>query len=324
MSDLSEAQRVLQIEAQAIRDLGARLGQEFVQAVDLVCQCEGKVIVAGMGKSGHIGRKLAATLSSTGTPAFFLHPAESSHGDMGLIGGSDLLIIISYGGGSQELNDLLSFVSRKGLPAIALTGNPKSQLAEAARVVLDISVSEEACPLGLAPTSSSTATLALSDALAMAVLKRKGFRQEDFAEFHPGGRLGRRLLTRVNDLMHENGHLPVVHSGTPMRSVVSIMTGSEVRGVAAVVDDKENLVGVITDGDIRRHLEKNQNPLDAVVDDLMSTKPKTISAQELAAKALFVMEQFSINSLFVVDTAQSGLKPIGLIHLQDLIRAKIR
>ena len=322
MSDIQEAKRVLDIEAQSILDLKERLNDQFEKAVQMICDCKGKVVIAGMGKSGHIGRKLAATMSSTGTPALFLHPAEGSHGDLGVISQEDCLIIISYGGGSQELQDLLTFSSRKGLPTIAMTGNKDSQLASVATVTLDISVKEEACPLKLAPTSSSTATLALGDALAMAVLKRKGFKEEDFAEFHPGGKLGRRLLTRVKDLMHDNGGLPVVNIDSDMVKAVSVMTGSDVRGVAGVVDSQGFLVGVVTDGDIRRHLEKNKNPLEAKIEDLMSKKPKTINSEELAVKAPFIMEQFSIQSLFVVNMETK--EPIGLIHLQDLIKAKIR
>lgn len=322
MSYLEEARRVLDIEAQSILDLKDRLDEKFDQAVDLICECKGKVVVAGMGKSGHIGRKMAATLSSTGTPAFFLHPAESSHGDLGVVSEGDCVIVISYGGASQELQDLLTYIGRKGLKLIAMTGNPESQLAQAATVSLDISVKEEACPLKLAPTSSSTASLALADALAMAALKNKGFKQEDFAEFHPGGKLGRRLLTRVQDLMHDNGGLPMVNKTDSMVHVVSVMTGSDVRGVAGVTDQEGFLVGVVTDGDIRRHLEKNKNPLESSIEELMSTRPKTIKADELAVKALFTMEQFSIQSLFVVSSETH--KPVGLIHLQDLISAKIR
>ncbi len=322
MSSIEEARRVLKIEAESIMTLVDRLDSSFETAVDMICDCKGKVVVAGMGKSGHVGRKIAATMSSTGTPALFLHPAESSHGDLGVVGEEDCLIVISYGGGSQELNDLITFVTRKGLPMIAMTGNSESQLAKAAQVSLDISVKEEACPLGLAPTSSSTATLAMGDALSMAVLKKKGFKEEDFAEFHPGGKLGRRLLTRVSDIMHDNGGLPVVLDTDSMVRVVGKMTGGDVRGVAGVTNADGQLIGVITDGDIRRHLEKNKNPLDAEVKELMSSTPKTIDSNELAVKALFIMEQFSIQSLFVVNSANQ--KPEGLIHLQDLIKAKIR
>ncbi len=322
MSSIEEARRVLKIEAESILELIDRLDDKFEKAVDLVCSCEGKLVVAGMGKSGHVGRKIAATLSSTGTPAVFLHPAESSHGDLGLVSENDSLLVISYGGGSQELNDLITFATRKGIPLIAMTGNPESQLAKASTVTLDISVKQEACPLKLAPTSSSTATLALGDALAMAALKKKGFKEEDFAEFHPGGKLGRRLLTRVRDIMHDNGGLPVVKDTDTMVTVVGTMTGGDVRGVAGVTNSDGQLIGVITDGDIRRNLEKNKNPLDSSVKDLMSSQPKTIDPNELAVKALFIMEQFSIQSLFVVNPENQ--KPEGLIHLQDLIKAKIR
>ena len=322
MSSIEEALRVLEIEAQSILDLKDRLNESFEQAVELICECQGKVVVAGMGKSGHIGRKLAATMSSTGTPALFLHPAESSHGDLGVVAEGDCLIVISYGGASQELTDLLTYATRKGVPLIAMTSNQESDLAKASTHWLDISVKEEACPLKLAPTSSSTATLALGDALAMAALKKKGFKEEDFAEFHPGGKLGRRLLTRVKDLMHDNGGLPLVNHTDDMVTIVSTMTGSEVRGIAGVTNNEGELIGVITDGDIRRNLEKNKNPLDAKVEELMSVQPKTIDGNELAVKALFIMEQFSIQSLFVVNPQTK--KPEGLIHLQDLIRAKIR
>jgi arabinose-5-phosphate isomerase len=322
MSSIEEAKRVLSIEARSIEQMIERIDDRFALAVDIICECKAKVVVAGIGKSGHIGRKIAATMSSTGTPAFFLHPTEGSHGDLGVIGKDDCLLVISYGGSSQEIQDLLTFASRRGLKIIAMTGNMQSQMAQTATVTLDISVSEEACPLKLAPTSSSTVTLALGDALAMAALKKKGFQQQDFAEFHPGGKLGRRLLTRVKDIMHENGALPVVLEESNMIEAVNVMTGSEVRGVAAVVSPQGQLIGVLTDGDIRRHLNKNQNPLDSKVKDLMSHQPKTIDSEELAVKALFIMEQFSIQSLFVVDPETKS--PQGIIHLQDLIRAQIR
>jgi arabinose-5-phosphate isomerase len=322
MTSVEEAKRVIDIEAQCILDLKNRLDQKFEKAVDIICECQGKIVVAGMGKSGHIGRKIAATLSSTGTPAFFLHPAESSHGDLGVISTGDCLLVISYGGGSQELQDIISFSARKGIPLIAMTGNQDSQLAQAATISLDISVKEEACPLKLAPTSSSTVSLVLGDALAMATLKKKGFKKEDFAEFHPGGLLGRRLITRVKDVMHASGEIPVVAIEESMKQALSVMTASHVRGVAGVVNSEGALVGVITDGDIRRLLEKNKNPLDSKVQEIMSLNPKTIDQNELAVKALFIMEQFSIQSLFVVESKTN--KPLGIIHLQDLIKAKIR
>ena len=322
MSSVDEGKRVMTIEARSILDLVDRLDENFEKAVELISQCRGKVVVAGMGKSGHIGRKVVATLSSTGTPALFLHPAEGSHGDLGVIAEGDCLIVISYGGGSRELQDLISYISRKGFPMIAMTGDRESQLARTAIVSLDVSVKEEACPLKLAPTSSSTATLAMGDALAMATLKKKGFKEEDFAQFHPGGRIGRRLLLRIRDIMHENGKLPVVKKEDDMAHALSVMTDGDVRGVAGVINNDGFLIGVLTDGDLRRHLEKNKNPLQSKVMGIMSTQPKTIDQNELAVKALFLMEQFSIQSLFVLDLDTK--KPVGLIHLQDLIKAKIR
>lgn len=322
--DLEEAARVLDIEARAILSLKSRLGDAFVKALDLLYACEGKVVVTGMGKSGQVGRKIASTMASTGSPAVFMHPAESSHGDLGVVSQKDVILAISYGGETPELQDVLKFAARKGIPLIACTGKQTSSLAKAADVVLDISVEEEACPLGLAPTASSTATLALGDALAMALLKRRGFKEEDFAEYHPGGSLGRRLLTRVEDVMHTGESLPLVKADTNMREVLAIMTRKEVRGVAGVVDDKDNLIGIVTDGDVRRRLEKSLNPLDDTAKNIMSHNPKTVDAGELAEKALFMMEQFTIQTLFVVRrSSPQPNRPVGLLHLQDLIRAKL-
>ncbi len=324
-NDIEEARRVFDIEARAIQNLKSRLDERFVKALDLLHECGGKIIVTGMGKSGQVGRKISSTLSSTGSPSVFLHPAESSHGDLGVVARGDVIIAISYGGESPELRDLVQYAARKGIPLISMCGKVSSGLAKASDVCLDISVDEEACPLGLAPTASSTASLALGDALAMALLRRRGFRERDFAEFHPGGSLGRRLLTRVGDVMHAGGALPVVKIETPMREVIAQMTQKEVRGVAGVVDGSENLVGIVTDGDIRRRLEKSGDPLSEKAGDVMSLNPKTIDAQELAEKALFVMEQFRIQTLFVVDRGgECPRKPVGLLHLQDLIKAKIR
>lgn len=323
--DIEEAIRVFDIESRAILELKNRLGDGFIKALDLIQNIEGKVVVTGMGKSGHVGRKIASTMASTGTPAVFLHPAESSHGDLGVIGRKDVIIAISNGGETPELKDILNFAARKGIPVIALTGQPRSTLGQMAEVVLDISVSEEACPLGLAPTASSTATLALGDALAMCLLKRRGLKEEDFAEFHPGGKLGRRLLTRVEDVMHSGEGFPLVKPQTGMREVVALMTRKDVRGVAGVIDENENLIGVITDGDLRRALERSHNPLDGVASDIMSRNPKTIDAKELAEKALFVMEQFAIQTLFVIRRDSDHPKrPVGLLHLQDLLKAQLR
>lgn len=323
--DLTEARRVLKVEADCILDMAERLDERFAQAVQLVCDCKGKLILTGIGKSGHIARKIASTFSSTGTPAVFLHPAEGSHGDLGMITPDDVVIAISYGGESHELQALLNFVARRDIALIAMTGKMQSTLAKAARAVLNLHVKEEACPLGLAPTSSSTATLALGDALAMAVLKRRGFQKEDFAEFHPGGSLGRKLTLRVSDVMHTGEALPLVSPDEPIIKVISAMTSKDVRGVAGVIDENHNLLGVITDGDIRRRFEKNQTALTEVAGDLMSKHPKTIDASELTEKAAFLMEQFRIQLLFVVDKSSGQpTRPVGLIHLQDVLRAKVR
>jgi arabinose-5-phosphate isomerase len=322
---LSEAHRVFDIEAQAILDLKENLAEEFVLAVEMLSQCKGKVVVSGIGKSGHVARKLASTLSSTGTPSVFLHPSESSHGDLGLISDGDVIILMSYGGENNENSDLIRFAVRQNIPLIAITGRRQSSLAESANVVLDISVKKEACPLGLAPTASSTATLAMADALAMAVLKQRGFGENDFARLHPGGTLGRRLLTRVKDVMHTGDTLPLVNIDTAVREVIAEMTRKEVRGVAGVIDSHGNLIGIVTDGDVRRRLEKSSDPLNETARDLMSTQPKTIDQDELAERALFVMEQFLIQTLFVVDkSAERTTRPVGLVHLQDLLRAKVR
>jgi len=323
MKSLDEAKRVLDIEARSILEIKEKLNGSFDKAVQIVSNCSGKTIVAGIGKSGHIARKIASTFSSTGTPALFLHPAESSHGDLGVIGTQDCIIIISNGGESPELKDLLGYISRKSLQMVAMTGNLKSGLAQAAAAVLDIGVSEEACPLGLAPTSSSTATFAMGDALAMAVLSQKGFKKEDFAEFHPGGSLGRRLLTRVSDVMHSEAELPLVSEDATVKELVPVMTGKEVRGVVGIINRDKELIGIVTDGDIRRLLNNSNDPLKVQAKAIMSRNPKTILGSEMAEKALFVMEQFSIQMLFVMESL-TDKKPIGILHLQDLLKAKIR
>ncbi len=323
-SHIEEGRRVLKIEAQSILDVIEKLDSSFSEAVDLIYGCKGKLILTGIGKSGQIARKISSTFSSTGTPSIFLHPAESSHGDLGVIGNEDCVLAISYGGGSSEMHSLIQFVARRNVPMIAMTSKSQSALGKAARVVLDIGVKEEACPLGLAPTSSSTVTLALGDALAMAVLKERGFRAEDFAEFHPAGALGRKLTLRVKDVMHSGDALPLVGPKDPMSSVISSMTSKDVRGVAGVVTSDGKLIGVITDGDIRRRLEKAQDPLTEPAEALMSRTPKTIDCSELAEKAAFLMQQFQIQLLFVVDkSSPEPHRPVGLIHLQDLLKAQV-
>jgi arabinose-5-phosphate isomerase len=322
--EIEEARRVLRIEAQSILDVVERLGQSFIDSVELILNCKGKVIVAGIGKSGLIGRKISSTLSSTGTPSVFLHPAESSHGDLGVISAQDVVIAISYSGEAAELSPILNYVARKNIPLISMTAAQDSTLGKVGKFI-NISVKEEACPLGLAPTSSSTVTLALGDALAMAALRRRGFDRNDFAEFHPSGRLGRKLLTRVSDLMHSGDSLPLIKKTEPMTKVLSLMTNKDVRGVAGIIENDGQLCGIITDGDVRRRLEKSNLPFTEMASELMSNAPKTIDQSEFAEKALFVMEQFEIQSLFVLDrNSKSAKMPVGLIHLQDLLKANIR
>lgn len=318
------AKNVLKIEAESILALTDRIDDSFVKAVEMMLACKGKVVVTGIGKSGQIARKLSSTLSSTGTPALYLHPAESSHGDLGVLTEQDIVIAISYGGEAIELNSILNFISRRGIKLIAMTGKLQSTLAKASDVVLNIAVEKEACPLNLAPTSSSTATLAMGDALAMAVLDQKNFKTENFAEFHPAGSLGAKLL-RVKDLMKTGAALPFIEKTTSMKDILTKMTHQSVRGAAGVLDANKNLIGIITDGDIRRFLEKNQTPFSAVAENIMSVSPKTIDANELAEKALFLMEQFQIQMLIVLDQNSANPKsPVGMLIYQDLLSSKVR
>jgi arabinose-5-phosphate isomerase len=322
---IEQGLQVLDIEAGAILALKERLKDGFETAVKTIQACEGKLIVTGMGKSGQIARKLASTFSSTGTPAVFLHPAESAHGDLGIVESGDVILALSYGGETPELAPIIAFALRKDIPLIAITGNVNSTLAKAAKVTLNVSVSSEACPLNLAPTASSTASLAMGDAMAMAVLNEKGFSPEEFAEYHPGGSLGYRLLTRVRDVMHTGDALPLVQLDTPMREVFSIMTHRNVRGTAGVLDTHGDLIGVITDGDIRRRLDKSPDPFTGTAKDLMTTNPRGVDANELAEKALFLMEQFRIQILFVFDqNSDHPKRPVGMLNFQDLLRTKVR
>lgn len=318
------AKEVLEIEAQGILALRERIDENFLKAVDLVHACTGKVVVTGLGKSGQVARKISSTLSSTGTPSVFLHPAESSHGDLGLVAKGDLLICLSYGGETPEFAALLAAATRRGIPVIAMTGNKKSTLAQNANIVLDVSVSREACPLELAPTASSTATLAMGDAVAMAVMKKRGFSAQDFADNHPGGSLGFKL-SKVRDRMHTGTGFVTVTAETPLRKVVSLMSQAETRGAAGIVDGDGNLVGIITDGDIRRRLEGVSDPLAGTAKDMMTKTPRTIDADEISEKALFLMEQFRITLLFVLDSkSATPKKPIGVVHIQDLLKSKVR
>lgn len=313
-----EGKRVLAIEAKAIAGLVERLDHRFTEAVDLLYGCTGKTVVSGMGKSGLIGQKIAATMASTGTPAFFLHPAEGIHGDLGMLARRDALIAISNSGETEELLKLLPFVKRLNIPVIAMTGRTQSTLAKNSEVVLDVSVPEEACPMGLAPTASTTATLAMGDALAIALLQKRGFKEDDFAQFHPGGTLGRRLLLKVRDLMHQGAAIPQVSSQASAHHAILEMTAKKL-GMTTVVDQTGQLLGIITDGDLRRVLEKGMDLATARAGDLATKRPKTIGPDELAAKALQIMEQYSITALVVEDSGRI----VGIIHLHDLLKSGV-
>ena len=313
------AERVLRIEADAILGLIPRLDERFERAVELLRGCGGRVIVTGMGKSGLIGRKIAATLASTGTPAHFLHPAEGVHGDLGMVARGDLVLALSNSGETDEVLAILPPLKRLGVPIVLLTGNPASSLARQCEVVLDVSVPEEACPMNLAPTSSTTATLAVGDALALALLELRGFRPEDYAALHPRGSLGWRALFRVADLMLTGDGVPVVSEQTPLREVIVEITRKR-KGMTTVIDGAGRLAGVITDGDLRRLHLTGQSVDDLAAGQVGSREPKTIRAEELASKALEVMETWQITSLVIVDEAR---RPVGLIHLHDILKAKI-
>jgi len=313
---LAEGRRVLEIEARAVEALIERLDDRFVKAVDVLVRCKGKVVVSGMGKSGLIGQKIAATLASTGTSSFFLHPAEGVHGDLGMLARRDVLVTISNSGETQELLQLLPFVKRLGIPVIACTGRMNSTLAKNSDVVLDVSVAEEACPMGLAPTASTTATLALGDALAVALLQKREFKEEDFARFHPGGTLGRRLLVNVKDLMHAESDVPMVEASVGGMAAMLEMTAKKL-GMTTVVDQEGLLVGVITDGDLRRFIQRGTDLVNTTARELASKNHKTIGPDELAAKAVEMMERFSITTLVVVENERTIR---GVVHLHDLLK----
>ncbi len=313
------AERVLRIEAEAILGLIPKLDERFERAVELLRGCAGRVIVTGMGKSGLIGRKIAATLASTGTPAHFLHPAEGVHGDLGMVARGDVVLALSNSGETDEALAILPPLKRLGVPILLLTGNPTSSLARQCEVVLDVSVPEEACPMNLTPTSSTTAALAVGDALAMVLLELRGFRPEDYAALHPRGSLGWRALFRVADLMLTGDALPIVPESTPLRDVIVEMTRKR-KGMTTVTDGAGRLVGVVTDGDLRRLHLTGKSIDDLSAGQVASREPKTIRSEDLAAKALEVMETWQITSLVIVDEAR---RPVGLIHMHDILRAKI-
>lgn len=315
MADLSLARRVLQTEAAAILALVERLDGGFTRAVEAVRHCRGRVILTGMGKSGIICRKIAATLSSTGTAAFFLHPAEAVHGDLGVIQAEDVVIAMSYSGETEELTRVLETIKRLGAPLIAMTGDSTSTLAQAADIVLDCHVSEEACPMNLVPTASTTAALALGDALAMAVLTEKGFKPEDFANLHPGGKLGKRLM-RARQLMHAGDDCPIVRLDDPMHTVLDVIMRKGL-GMTAVVNADQRIAGIITDGDIRRRLAAGFDFRGLAARDVMSANPVTVTAETMAAEALALLERRKITSVVVIDEDR---RVAGVLHLHDLWR----
>jgi arabinose-5-phosphate isomerase len=317
-ADRALARKVLQTEAAAITALIERLDENFDRAVKMLYECQGRVIVTGMGKSGIICRKIAATLASTGTSAFFLHPAEATHGDLGVIQPSDILLAISHSGETHEVLRLLEAIRRIGARIVAITGNPASTLAQAADVSIDCQVSEEACPLNLVPTASTTAALAMGDALCMTLLVEKGFREEDFAKIHPGGKLGKKLM-RVDQLMHRGDGAPIVKTGTPMRDVLYEIS-SKALGMTCVVNTRGQLVGIITDGDLRRHMAGNNGLLELTAGDVMTRRPIVIDPSTLCAQALLIMEQRKITSLVVCGPDQSVA---GVIQIHDLWRTEL-
>ncbi|MDP1651753.1 MAG: KpsF/GutQ family sugar-phosphate isomerase [Rhodocyclaceae bacterium] len=316
---LALARRVLAIEADAVLRISARLDGAFTRAVGLILACHGRVIVSGIGKSGHIARKIAATMASTGTPAYFVHAAEAVHGDLGMIARDDVLIALSNSGENDELLTIVPLVKRQGGKLIAITGNADSSLAQEADIHLDASVEEEACPLNLAPTASTTAALALGDALAVALLDARGFGAEDFARSHPGGALGRKLLTHVRDVMQPAERIAIATATATIPEVLAAISRGGM-GMAAVLDETGKLIGIFTDGDLRRALEKLGDLRQVAVGDIMSRNPRTIGPDRLAVEAVEIMERHKVNQLLVIDTA--GLL-VGALNMHDLFRAKV-
>ena len=314
--DLAVARRVIRAEVEGLERLGRALDSSFGAALDLCASARGRLIVTGIGKSGHVARKIASTLASTGTPAQFVHPAEASHGDLGMIGADDAILALSNSGESDELGAIIAYSRRFRIPLIAITGGPGSTLAEAADVVVPLPRAAEACPMGLAPTTSTTMMLAAGDALAIALLERKGFSPADFQRLHPGGTLGKRLL-RVGDIMHAGDSVPLVAPDAPMSEAILVMTAKSF-GCVGVCDDAGRLVGIVTDGDLRRHMDSGL--LARAVAEIMHGEPKTITAAHLAAEALGLMNRFAITSLFVVDDDR---RPAGFLHMHDCLRSGV-
>lgn len=310
---------VIETEAQSVQALLERIDANFARACHILLDCKGRIVVTGMGKSGHIANKIAATLASTGSPAFFVHPGEANHGDLGMITPEDVVIAISYSGNTQEIISLLPVLKRLGVPLISLTGNPKSPLATISDITIDVSVEKEACPLGLAPTSSTTATLVMGDALAIALLEARGFTAEDFALSHPGGMLGRRLLLKVDEIMHKGKGIPKVLMGATVIEALLEATQKGL-GMTAVVDKHDKVQGIFTDGDLRRALQKNVDLHKAPIEDIMTSPCKTIHQGLLAAEALEIMETRKINGLLIVDEND---KLVGALGMHDLLRAHV-
>ena len=316
---LDLAREVLNLEAAAVLALVQRIDETFLRALNIILSCEGRVIVSGMGKSGHIARKIASTLSSTGTPAYFVHPAEASHGDLGMIAAGDVFIALSYSGETEELLTIVPVIKRQGARLISLTGNPQSSLGLAADAHLNVAVDKEACPMGLAPTSSTTAALAMGDALAVALLDAKGFGEEDFARSHPGGNLGRRLLTHVRDIMHTGDEIPAIgHDALLSEAVLEI--SRKRLGMTAIVDDAGRVLGIYTDGDLRRTLEKRLDFNTTPINTVMSRNPRTITPDALAAEAVQLMERHNITQMLVVGADN---KLVGALNVHDLLHAKV-
>lgn len=317
---LEIAKDVLRIEAEAVSELISKLDENFTKAVKAILQCRGRVIVTGMGKSGIIGKKISATLASTGTPAFFMHPAEAIHGDLGMVTSDDIVLAISNSGSTEELLKIIPFLKRFDITLIALTGNPASALARCSDIHIDVSVKEEACPLGIVPTASTTAALAMGDAIAVALLSLKGFNEQDFASFHPGGALGMKLFVKVSELMHTGEELPIIYPDTSMIDALMVISAGRL-GMAVVLTAQNQVVGIVTDGDIRRGVQKwGKSFLDMSAGTVMTQNPKTISGDALAAKALSIMQKHSITSLIVAEEDKS-LK--GIIHLHDILKKGI-
>jgi len=319
MSIEEDAKRVLEIESEAIKDLIKQLDDNFSQAVELISRCKGRVIVTGMGKSGLIGRKIASTLSSTGTSAFFVHPVEGMHGDMGMVMREDIVLALSYSGETEEMKKILSLIKRLGVKLITFTGNPDSSLAKESDAVLNVKVKKEACPFNLAPTASTTAMLGLGDALAITLLDKKGFKEADFALLHPAGVIGKKLLLRVEDVMRKGGENPLIDADKRVREALFIMTSTRL-GAVSVVDKKGKLIGFFTDGDLRRHLQKDKDLLEKKLSSVMTKKPTTITKRKLATEAVKILQEKRFDNIPVVD---ENNRPIGIIDERDLLKEGI-